>query len=310
MGQRKTLMTAIVLVASLILFCAYIIWQGVDIGYFQAGILKILLCILSAAIIYCIMASILTENYSQVDRLWSILPVVYAWVISYCDGFEWRSLLVAVLISLWGIRLSYNFYLKGGYNWLPWKGTEDYRWEYLRNQEAFRKPYVWQAFNIFFISIYQLSLILYFTLPALLTVNMSQKAFNMLDALALLLFLASLIVETVADRQQFRFQSAKYDYLGRGIDPPEPYKKGFIDSGLWKYVRHPNYAAEQMIWFSIYLMGVSASGMALNWTIGGWILLVLLFRGSSDFSENISREKYPGYSSYIKATGRFFPKLF
>lgn len=76
------------------------------------------------------------------------------------------------------------------------------------------------------------------------------------------------------------------------------YASGFISSGLWGKMRHPNYMAEQAIWVSLYLFSVAATGAWINWSIAGCLLLVTLFQGSSDFSEAISVEKYPNYKRY------------
>jgi len=83
--------------------------------------------------------------------------------------------------------------------------------------------------------------------------------------------------------------------------------KGFIDTGLWGVVRHPNYAAEQAIWIVFYFFSVAATGRWINWSVMGAILLVLLFLGSSNFSESISSGKYPEYVEYKRHIPRFIP---
>ncbi len=159
----------------------------------------VLLEIYIIASVYCIISSELTKNYSQVDRLWSTIPIVYAWVMAYYADFNPRILMCAVLISLWGIRLSINFALKGGFSWLPWKGEEDYRWLVLRNEPPFNNKVIWFLFNIFFISFYQMGLILYFTLPVLLTIDASNTTLGVLDFIAFGLFIIFLLTETIAD---------------------------------------------------------------------------------------------------------------
>jgi steroid 5-alpha reductase family enzyme len=78
---------------------------------------------------------------------------------------------------------------------------------------------------------------------------------------------------------------------------------------LWSLARHPNYASEQAIWLSFYLFSVAATGRWVNWSLAGGLLLVLLFLGSSDFSEKISAGKYPDYEGYQKRVPRFIPGL-
>ena len=88
------------------------------------------------------------------------------------------------------------------------------------------------------------------------------------------------------------------------------YADGFLKSGLWAKVRHPNYAAEQAVWIVVYIFSAAASGRGINWSMAGCLLLVILFQGSSDFSEKISADKYPAYKDYQQSVGRFLPKLF
>jgi steroid 5-alpha reductase family enzyme len=90
----------------------------------------------------------------------------------------------------------------------------------------------------------------------------------------------------------------------------ESLKNGFISEGLWRYVRHPNFAAEQGIWISFYLFSAAASGELLNWTLAGSFLLVLLFLGSSEMTERISSSKYPAYAEYKKNVPKFIPRIF
>ena len=68
----------------------------------------------------------LTGNVSQVDKLWSILPCIYAWEIALVYPSP-RLYLILLPITIWGIRLTYNFSRRGGYRWPPWTGEEDYR---------------------------------------------------------------------------------------------------------------------------------------------------------------------------------------
>jgi steroid 5-alpha reductase family enzyme len=69
------------------------------------------------------------KNYSQVDRLWSILPVIYnchyaLW--AHLAGLPTQRLNHVMAVSvLWGARLTFNYWRKGGYT----VGSEDYRWE-------------------------------------------------------------------------------------------------------------------------------------------------------------------------------------
>jgi steroid 5-alpha reductase family enzyme len=113
--------------------------------------------------------------------------------------------------------------------------------------------------------------------------------------------------ETAADIQQWNFQSKKRAMVKAGQEPRGDVAKGFIDTGLWAYSRHPNYFAEQSIWVVFYFFSVAASGQWFNWSIAGCLLLIVLFQGSSAFSEEISGGKYRGYKAYQERVPRFVP---
>lgn len=254
----------------------------------------------------CFIVSTVSRNYSQVDKLWSVMPAIYAWIVAVETSFEPRILLMACLVTLWGVRLTYNFSRRGGYSWKFWTGDEDYRWAIVRAKPMFQKPWAWMLFNLFFISYYQMALILLFTLP--IVKAYPGGALGAADVLLTILFVALVLVETIADQQQWNFQQEKHRRQSEGLNPGPMYGRGFAHTGLWGVVRHPNYAAEQGIWIVFYLFSLAAGGAWFNWSVTGVILLLLLFKSSSDFSESISAAKYPAYAEYVRTVGRFLPK--
>ena len=127
------------------------------------------------------------------------------------------------------------------------------------------------------------------------------------DYLLTALLLLFLVIETIADQQQWNYHKQRRLLMEKGGDLPDKHKKGFVETGLWSLVRHPNYAVEQAIWIVFYFFSVSATGMWLNWSVIGAVLLVLLFWGSSNFSESISSGKYSEYEEYKKRVSRFIP---
>jgi steroid 5-alpha reductase family enzyme len=141
----------------------------------------------------------------------------------------------------------------------------------------------------------------------------STVMFSWFDALIAGLLLAFIILETIADKQQMAFQTKKYQLLKEGKrleDLPSPYNKGFNTDGLWGRSRHPNYFSEQSIWIVVYFFCISAgvtNYIFFNWTLVGSMFLILLFMGSSMFSESISIQKYPDYNDYIKEVPKYVP---
>jgi steroid 5-alpha reductase family enzyme len=216
-------------------------WQLLTNGETPSGhLFHTWITVMLSAVLICFVVGEWTRNYSQVDKVWSLMPVAYSWITLAAFPSSPRLWLMTALITLWGVRLSYNFYRKGGYNILS-----------------------------FFI-----------------------------------------VIETIADNQQHLFQQQKRHKIPFNGQFTSSLGKGFMIEGLWSYVRHPNFAAEQAIWVSFYFMGIAASGQWINWTLIGPLLLILLFVGSTALTERVNSEKYPDYAAYKQNVPKFVPLLF
>ncbi len=303
----KILPTAILLGITLLAVPVISYFTGTALGPAEWETLYILGWICVAAIVCCFITGELTGNNSQVDKLWSLLPILYTWVVAAQGEYAPRLLLMASLVTLWGIRLTANFAMKGAYTWRFWAGEEDYRWVVLRKKPEFQPRWKWTMFNLFFISGYQNILILLFTLPTVVVMQHPDTPLGPGDLFVAALMLFFILFETIADIQQWRFQRNKWAAIRAGAELTEDQKKGFPDRGLWAYSRHPNYFAEQAIWICFFGFTGAAGGPAFNWSIAGCLLLVVLFQGSSAFSEEISAAKYPDYAKYQREVNRFLP---
>ena len=245
----------------------------------------------------CWLLSILTKEYSWVDRLWSITPVLYAVHFAAHAGFSDPRLNgMAALVALWGVRLTYNYARKGGYA----PGGEDYRWKEIQSRIG---PRWFQVLNVTFIAPLQNVLLLLIVVPSYAAYQRLGAPLGALDATAATGFLAFLAGETVADEQQWRFQVAKRAAKARG----DTGGAQFLVTGLFRYSRHPNFFCEQAIWWSYYLFSIAAGAAWINWTIVGAVLLTALFQGSTALTERISKRKYPDYAEYQRTTNRLVP---
>jgi len=304
------LQTAILLIFTLLIVPVFTWFFGIPLGETERAALHSVIWIAGIAVAYCFIVGEITGNNSQVDKLWSLLPIAYVWVMADYGDYSPRMMLMALLVTAWGLRLTYNFSRHGAYKLKFWTGKEDYRWEVLRKKPEFQPRWKWTLFNLFFISGYQNVLILLFTLPMLVALQFNDTPLGIFDVVASVAFLFFLTIETIADNQHWKFQSEKWRRIHAGEQLSGDYKKGFLDKGLWALSRHPNYFGEQGVWISFYFFSVIASGQWLNWSVAGCLLLVVLFQGSSNFSEEISAGKYPGYSEYQKKVSRFLPLKF
>lgn len=279
-----------------------------DLQQIQIDTMIILGIITGCSILYCFIVGEITRNNSQMDKLWSILPIAYTWVVAVKGNMNPRLVIMAVLATIWGARLTYNFAKKGAYSIKFWSGEEDYRWIYLRKQKIFQSRFVWALFDLFFISIFQNVLVLLTTFPAVAAMT-STTGLNYIDIIAIVITGGAILLETIADKQQWDFQSTKYKMLGEGKkleELPFPYNKGFNTTGLWNHSRHPNYLGEQTTWVGFYVFSIAAGAGICNWSGIGFIILIALFIGSSIFGESITSSKYPEYKEYQKKVSRYF----
>jgi steroid 5-alpha reductase family enzyme len=124
---------------------------------------------------------------------------------------------------------------------------------------------------------------------------------------------ALIAVEFVADQQQWNFHNAKAAYQ-RTAKPQPGYSRaqldrGFNTTGLWAFSRHPNFAAEQTIWVTLYAWAAYCTGSWWNWTAAGPLTYLSVFAGSTPLTEYISAGKYPEYKVYQQKVGRFLPSF-
>ncbi len=265
--------------------------------------LTLVLIVAALSCAFCWIASLITKDTSWVDRIWSIVPAVYVWIFAVAgivDGDDpVRLVIMAVLVTAWAVRLTFNFARKGGYT-----GMEDYRWAILRGR---MKPWQFQLFNLFFIVLYQNALLVLITLPAFIAWQ-NPAPVGGWDAVFALLFAAFLVGEFAADQQQWNFHRRKAA-AGGTLEP------GFLTTGLFRLSRHPNFFFEQAQWWAFYAIGATAAvasglgfwGGAINWTIIGAVLLTVLFIGSTIFTEAITGSKYPAYADYRRRTSMLIP---
>ena len=253
--------------------------------------LELNIWILAAVCFITWLTSVITKEYSWVDRIWSIIPIVYVWVFAYGAGFaDLRLNVMGILVTLWGARLTFNFARKGGYA----PGGEDYRWAILRQK---MNPALYQIFNIFFIVIFQNALLLGITLPANLALE-NKGSFTGDDVFFAAVFLGLLVLEFAADQQQWNFHQLKKQ--GKT-------QKGFLDKGLFGISRHPNFFAEQGQWWVLAFWGFAAANNQHWEYFIGAVILTALFLGSARFTEQISAGKYPEYKEYQKRVSMMIP---
>ncbi|OBT78423.1 hypothetical protein VF21_02139 [Pseudogymnoascus sp. 05NY08] len=261
------------------------------------------------------MVSEINRNYSQVDRLWSILPaifighfVAYGHVVGL-DTERLDMLLFAVVV--WSGRLTFNYWRRGGYS----IGSEDYRWMIIKKKVDSWSPAIWHVFNIIFIAGMQLGLLLLISTPAYIQLLVSNMEMPMskVDTLFPRVLCGLVLIEALADHQQWGFQTAKAKYRATAKVPlgyeQEDLERGFVVTGLFSLCRHPNFACEQAFWVALYQWSCFNTDQLYNWTGFGALGLVGLFQGSTWLTEKLTAQKYPGYKEYQKRVSKFIPRM-
>ena len=228
--------------------------------------------------------SLRLKDASIVDPFWgpgfAIASITYYLV----DGrYPDRGTLVLGLVTLWAARLGYHLYVRNR------REGEDPRYAAMRKARGKQFPLI-SLFTIFW---FQAFLLWVISLPILGSIA-SQAPLGFFDILGMVVFLIGLTIESIADNQLALFRAVP------------AYKSHVLDTGLWRYSRHPNYFGEAVLWWGLYLIAVSA---AAYWAIVGPILitfLLLRFSGVPMLEEGLSVSR-PGYSEYIKRTSSFLP---
>jgi steroid 5-alpha reductase family enzyme len=232
------------------------------------------------------LVSLALKNLSIVDILWGTGFVITAWLYFALtpDGFLLRKLLIALLVTVWGLRLSlYILWRNAG------KG-EDYRYQVWRKEAG--EAWWWRSF----FKVFLLQGILMWIISSLLLAAQFRSTparLTVLDYLGAALWLVGFFFEAVGDLQLRRFKV-------------EPANRGKImDHGLWRYTRHPNYFGDAAQWWGYYLIAAAAGG---RWTVFSPLLItLLLLRGSGVPLLEKSLASRPGYEVYIKNTSAFIP---
>lgn len=231
--------------------------------------------------------SLLLKDSSIVDIFWGTGFVITAWFYFFLtpDGFAARKLLIVILTTIWGLRLSIHILLRN------WGHGEDYRYQQWRQEAG--SNWWWRSF--FKVFLLQGALMWIISAPLLAAQsNPNPARLIWLDYLGAILWGIGFFFEAVGDWQLARFRA-------------NPDNKGkLLNTGLWRYTRHPNYFGDAAQWWGFYLIAAAAGGY---WTIFSPIIMTLLLRRVSGVTmlEKSLKESKPGYKEYVETTNPFIP---
>jgi len=228
--------------------------------------------------------SLIRRDVSIVDSLWSLMFLL-ALLVYLAAGAATgpRAWLVAAMVAVWALRLS--VYITVRNHGQP----EDYRYQAIRRNN---EPHFWFK-SLFIVFLLQGFLAWVICLPALAAVS-GQTTPGPLDFMGLALWLVGMFFEVVGDWQLARFRRSRR----------EP--GAVLDTGLWRYTRHPNYFGEATLWWGMYLVALSAGAW---WTVFAPLLMTFLLLRVSGVAllEKDIADRRPAYRDYIRRTNAFFP---
>jgi steroid 5-alpha reductase family enzyme len=218
--------------------------------------------------------SVKFDNSSFYDAYWSVAPplIGLAWWWQAGAPASARAFLVLGLVSLWAVRLTFNW----ARSWHG-LGHEDWRYVDIRGQSG---RFYWPAS---FAGIHMFPTLIVFVgcLPLHAAVT-STTPLNVIDLVAAAVTLAAITVETVADQQLHQFCQQKAP-------------GAIIDRGLWRYSRHPNYFGEASFWWGLALFAVAAGPFVYWQVVGAAAISAMFVLVSIPLMEKRSVARRPAY---------------
>jgi len=253
---------------------------AVAVGWVLAGRGPVLVAALAdvAATLVVFGFSVRQDNSSVYDPYWSVAPIFIAayWAGCAPGGPGVRAVVVSVLVTLWGVRLTANWVAR-------WRGLsdEDFRYGEIRA----RTGRLYWAASLVTIHLLPTAWVFLGLLGAWPALSGEGRPPGALDAVALALTGGGIAVEAVADRQLRTFLRSRRD------------PSAVLETGLWRLCRHPNYLGEITFWWGLWLFGVAAAPDHA-WTVVGALSITLLFVGVSvPWMDRRMLSRHPAWAS-------------
>lgn len=247
---------------------------------------------LLAAIMLALWAiSVRIRDVSFIDAFWPLgMVILAAATFVQAEGAPDRMLLIIGLTALWGLRLSIHLFIR-------WRAEgEDRRYKMIIAHTMEKRGWSWAKVALIQVFAMQAVLLFIVCLPAQLGQIPADPAHTGWLAFAgKCLALIGIGFETIGDLQLSRHRN-------------DPAMKGkVLDTGLWRYTRHPNYFGDACTWWGIWL--IAAETTLGLWSVIGPITITFLLTRLSGVPmlERGLKKSRPGYEDYVRRTSSFFP---
>ncbi|MCG6189198.1 DUF1295 domain-containing protein [Maribellus maritimus] len=231
--------------------------------------------------------SVRLKDAGIVDIFWGLGFVLVNFIyFQKTNEFTSRSLLLLALVGVWGLRLSIHIFIRN------LGKPEDYRYQNFRKHYG-PKRYWWVSF--FQVFLLQGVLVWLISSPLLAVQYFSKEnSLNVFDFAAVFTWLVGFTFEAGADYQLRNFKA-------------NPENKGkVLQTGFWKFTRHPNYFGDASVWWSYAIFSVAAGSYfpILSSVLMTW--LIIRVSGVTMLEKSLKQKK-SGYEKYALKTSAFFP---
>lgn len=279
-----------------IVFSVYVIatLSGAFVALFLHTLPMWLRLLLADVVATCVVfvGSRVFDNSSVYDPYWTVYPIVagFGLLASVGLGAEpvARRLVVLALVTVWGVRLTYNWVRGFG-------GMHHEDWRYVDIRARTGGAY-WAA-SFFALHLFPTVLTYLGSLSLIVAMAPGKDGMNLLDGAACVVTCGAILLEGVADQQLYRFRR----------DNQIPGK--IMDSGLWSLCRHPNYLGEMMFWWGLFLFALAADAGAAYALVGPVGITLLFVFGTVRLIDQRSLARRPGYAEHMRRIPALIPKL-
>lgn len=258
------------------------------------SLLALNLVILFAAILLLWAYAVRIRDVSFIDAFWAFGMVILAWSSWFqIDGDGRRADVLLGLTTLWGMRLALHLVTR-------WRHEgEDPRYKKIMGHAMETKGWSWAKTALLMVFLMQAPLLFITALPAQMGIWASEGGRTVMGPIAWLgiaIALIGILFETVGDAQLKSFRS-------------NPANKGkVLDTGLWRFTRHPNYFGDACTWWGIWLVAAETGPVGWVSVIGPIFLTFTLTKWSGKpLLERSIKKNRPDYAAYIERTSGFFP---
>jgi steroid 5-alpha reductase family enzyme len=274
----------------LIVIAAYIVCLAAGYGSLEIGkgylppLWNMLVAdIIATMVIWCF--SIILSNASMYDPYWSVIPpaITYYWLCQSAYSWDCKSTLVFLAMSYWSIRLTANW-ARG------WSGIQHQDWRYVMLKE--KNPRIYWLTNLGGIHLFPTVVVYLCMIPVYFLVSLPPASQQLYIAIGFIICVIATTIEFISDEQMKRFKRT----AGAGE---------YINIGLWKYSRHPNYFGEILFWVGFFIMIIP---YGLWWTgIGVLVILSMFLFASIPMMEARTLRSKPTYARQIKSVSMLIP---